>query len=345
LRIPTYLSYSSQNLFESDPDEFVLKYLAESRPARLLQTGPMCVGSAFDAYVKSALHGELFGKGSDPVYELTTLFEDQVEPHNRDFAWKAGLFCFEQYKRTGSYDELLKLLRQSVEEPRFECKLTGVIGGAPFLGKPDCRFVLDLGEGRISVILDWKVKSFCSKYAASPTKGFMLCRDAYDPIPTKAGKLKSSASHMKAHKMFMEHNFRGMLINRDYMESCSESYASQCTLYGWLLGDTVGSEETIICIDELVSKPTGDVLKGEYPLLRVANHRSRVKSSYQFKLEERVKNCWEAITSGHIFTDLTREESDERVAVLDSIATGLASDGSKEENWYSETTRTPFFKG
>ena len=58
------------------------------------------------------------------------------------------------------YDELLKLLIQSVEEPRFECKLEGTIGGAPFLGKPDCRFVLDLGFGRISIVLDWKVKGF-----------------------------------------------------------------------------------------------------------------------------------------------------------------------------------------
>ncbi len=345
MRVPTYLSYSSQNLFESDADEFVLKYLTDNRPARLPQTEPMCVGSAFDAYVKSLLHEELFGKGVDPVYELTALFEDQVEPHNRDFAWGAGEYCLAQYKRTGSYDELLKLLKQSVEDPRFECKLTGVVGGAPFLGKPDCRFVLDRGEGRISVILDWKVKSFCSKYAASPTKGYMLCRDAYDPIPNKAGNLKSSASHMKSHKMYMKYDFRGMTINRDYMENCSESYASQCTLYGWLLGDTVGSEETVVCIDELVAKPTGIALKGEYPLIRVANHMCRVKSSFQFELEARVKACWEAVTSGHIFTDLSREESDERVAVLNDIATGLASDGSMEENWYSETTRTPFFKG
>ncbi len=335
MRLPTYLSYSSMSLFEMDPPEFYIKYLSETRPARQPQTGPMCVGSAFDAYVKSALHAALFGVSADPVYELQTLFEDQVEPQNRDFAWGAGKHCFEIYQLTGAYAELLDLLKQSVEEPRFECKLTGVIGGAPFLGKPDCRFVLDLGEGRISIVLDWKVKGFCSKSAASPSKGYALCRDGYTG--------KSSRSHMKSHKMYMEYDFRGIKINRDYMENCSQSYADQCSLYGWLLGEPIGSEENIVWIDELVSKPTGDVLEGNYPLMRVSNFRARVKPEYQQQLVDRVSNCWEAVMNGHIFTDLSREENDAQIEMLDGIATGLATDGSPEENWYSEVVRPQLF--
>jgi hypothetical protein len=296
----------------------------------------MCVGSAFDAYVKSALHAALYGVGADPVYDLQTLFEDQVESQNRDFAFDAGRHCFEAYQRTGSYAELLDLLKQSVEEPRFECKLTGEIGGAPFLGKPDCRFVLDMDKGRISIVLDWKVRGFCSKSAASPTKGYALCRDGYS-----SGK--SSRSQMKSHKMYMEHDFRGMKINRDYMENCSQSYADQCSLYGWLLGEPIGSESNIVWIDELVSKPTGDVLKGNYPLIRVSNFRARVKPSYQQDLVNRVSNCWKAVTSGHIFQDLSREENDAQIEMLDGIATGLATDGSPEEDWYSEVTRPQLF--
>ena len=330
------MSYSSLSLFESDPPEFYIKYLAENRPARQPQTGPMCVGSAFDAYVKSALHEALYGKGADPVYDLTTLFEDQVEKPNRDFAWAAGAYCFEAYKMTGAYDELLKLLKQSTEDPRFECKLTGDIGGAPFLGKPDCRFVLDLGEGRLSIVLDWKVKGFCGKHATSPTKGFALCRDGYEAK-------KSSRSHNKCHGMYMEHDFRGMKINRDFMENNAPDYADQCSLYGWLLGEPIGSEESIVWIDELVSKPTGDSLKGEYPLLRVSNFRSRVKPSYQKELVNRVTTCWEAVTSGHIFQEMSREENDEYIEMLDSMAIGLVSDGSEEENWYSEATRPQNF--
>ncbi len=323
------------SLFEMDSSEFYIKYLSETRPARQPQTGPMCVGSAFDAYVKSALHAALYGVGVDPVYDLQTLFEDQVEEQNRDFAWDAGRHCFEAYQRTGAYVELLDLLKKSVEEPRFECKLTGEIGGAPFLGKPDCRFVLDLGEGRISIILDWKVRGFCSKSAASPTKGYALCRDGF------AGK--ASRSHKKSHKMYMPWDFKGMEINRDYMENCSQSYANQCALYGWLLGEPIGSEDNIVWIDELASKPTGDVLEGKYPLIRVSNFRSRVKPSYQQDLVNRVSNCWEAVTSGHIFQDMSREDNDAHIEMLDGIAVGLASDGSPEEDWYSEVTRPQLF--
>jgi hypothetical protein len=328
-------------LFEKDPDEFYLKYLSENRPGRLPQTEPMCVGSSFDAYVKSSLHEALFGKGADPVYELRTLFEDQVEEHNRDFAWKAGEYCFEAYKLTGAYDELLALLQQSLEPPRFECKLTGEVGGAPFLGKPDGRFVLDLGFGRISIVLDWKVKSFCSKYAASPSKGYALCRDGFAPIPNKKGIAKPSQSHGKSHKMYMEYDFKGLKINRDFMEHCQSEYADQCTLYGWLLGEEFGGD-SLVFIDELVCKPTGNALKGQYPLIRVANHRARVQPEYQQKLLDRVSRCWEAITSGHVFVDVSREESDLRIETLEDMASGLATDGSKEEDWFNEVTRPQF---
>ncbi len=337
MRLPSYLSYSSLSLFESDPPEFYIKYLADNRPARQPQTGPMCVGSAFDAYVKSALHEALYGKGADPVYELTTLFEDQVDSQNRDFAWGAGKHCFEAYRLTGAYDELLKLLKQSIEPPRFECKLTGTIGGAPFLGKPDCRFVLDFGEGRISIILDWKCKGFCGKSATSPTKGFALCRDGYEAVK------KPSRSHNTCHGMYMKHDFRGMEINRDYMENTAPDYADQCSVYGWLLGEPIGSEESIVWIDELVSKPTGVALNGEYPLMRVSNFRSRVKPVYQRQLVERISTCWQAVTSGHIFLDMTREENDAYIGMLDQMAVGLTTDKSPEEDWYSEVTRPQNF--
>ena len=331
MRIPTYLSYSALSLHESDPDEFFLKYLSENRPGRLPQTPPMSVGSSFDAHAKAALHEALFGKGADPEYEFDSLFETQVEEQCRDFALEAGKYAFEAYKLTGAYDDLLMLLRESIEPPRFECKLTGDIGGVPFLGKPDCRFVLDLGQGRISIVLDWKVKGFCSKYATSPSKGYALCRDGYTD--------KSSRSHGLSHKMYMEHDFRGLNINRDYMENCNSDYADQCSLYGWLLGEPVGSDEMVVFIDELVAKPTGNALNGEYPLLRVANHCARVSQDYQQKLLERVKTCWNAIISGHVFTDLSREESDLRIETLKDVAMGLATDGSKEENFFNECSR------
>jgi len=333
MRTPTYLSYSSLALFEKDQDEFYLRYLSENRPGRLPQTAPMCVGSAFDAYVKAELHAALFGAGSNPKYEFEAIFEDQVDEPNRDFAREAGKYCFEAYKLTKAYDELCALLASSIEPPRFEFKVDGTIGGAPFLGKPDCRFVLDLGEGRISVVFDWKVKGFCSKYSASPAKGYMLCRDGYGGKPSR--------SHGKAHKLFMPWQYRGLKINRDWMENCQDEYADQCSLYSWLLDEPIGGE-TVVFIDELVSKPTGNALEGQYPLLRVANHRARVSPEHQQALLGRVERCWSAITSGHVFLDMTREESDAQIETLEAMAIGLATDGSAEEQFFNECARPQF---
>ena len=108
----------------------------------------------------------------------------------RDFALKAGKHCFKSYKLCGAYDELLKLLQKSIEPPRFEFTLTGTVGGAPFLGKPDVRFVLDLGEGRISVIDDFKVHGFCCKYGATPIEG----------LPALPGRLQDRQAQPLAHE-------------------------------------------------------------------------------------------------------------------------------------------------
>ncbi len=328
MRIPTYLSFSAMALFEKDPAEFFLKYLSETRPGKLPQTDAMSVGSAFDAYVKACLHSAIFGPSADPEYEFGALFESQVEPHNRDFALAAGKHAFKAYKLTGAYDELLTLLKESIEPPRFEARLIGDIGGVPFLGKPDCRFVLDRGQGRISIVLDWKVRQYCSQYAASPSKGYMLCRDGYSG--------KQSRSHNKEHKLYMAYDFRGLTINRGYMENCNAEYADQCILYAWLLGEPIGGN-TVVFIDELCAKPTGDK-----PLLRVANHRARVRKEHQERLLQRVKTCWNAVVSGHVFLDMSREDSDARIETLKDMAVGLATDGSEEEAWFNEVTRPQF---
>jgi hypothetical protein len=40
---------------------------------------------------------------------------------------------------------------------------------------------------------------------------------------------------------------------------------------------------------------------------------------------------------------MSREENDEYIEMLDSMAIGLVSDGSEEENWYSAATRPQNF--
>jgi len=329
MKLPRSLSYSSMSLLEKNPEEFYIRYLADMAAPRLPQEPPMAVGSSFDAHVKAALHAALFGVGADPKFALAVIFESQVESQCRDFALGAGQYAFECYQRCGAYADLLALLQKSIEPPRFEFKVDGTVGDVPFTGKPDCRFVLDLGEGRIQTILDWKVKGFCSKYGASPTPGYALCRDAYPE------GVKASRSHGQEHNKYLGRPFRGLVINAGYMETCSTEYADQLCLYGWLLNETPGDENVVCCIEEIVSKYMGD----QRPLLRVANHKGRVKSEYQLALVARVQACWQRITSGHLFPDLSREDSDARCQILDKTGAGLLSDGSVQDEFFNKVTR------
>ena len=332
MRLPKTLSYSSMSLWEKQPEEFYLRYLAQRRPPRLPQEPPMAVGSAFDAYVKSTLAAALFGRDMSDQFEFGTIFESQVEPQNRDFALKAGKHVWKCYKLCGAYDDLLALLQKSVTPPRFEFSVEGKIGEAPFLGKPDLQFAPDLGNGPFDCIFDWKVKGYCSKYGASPSQGYQVCLDGFKAT-------KPSRSHGKEHAKYMAMDFRGMTINAGYMEFCNREYADQLTLYGWLLGEKVGDENVVLGIEETVAKFMGE---GQTPQLRYARHRGRVKADYQEALFARVQACWTAITTGHVFKDMTREENDARCEVLEQMSTGLATDLSDEGQWFNEVTRPQF---
>jgi hypothetical protein len=345
MRIPHSLSFSAFSLFESDLDEYYLKYLADDRPPKLPQTPPMAVGSAFDAEIKAGLHSAVFGPNSDINFTFEKLFEDQVEPHNRDFARGPGRICYDAYKLSGAYDDLLKLLLQSIEPPRFETTLEQPLpNGVPFVGKPDLRFMLQFpGYEPVRVILDFKVKQYCSKSAASPSKGYALCRDGYDGVVRKAHTTKAfpqgkqSSSHASEHKNYMAYDHRGLTINAGHMEHCNDDYAAQVSCYAWQLGETPGDENFVIWIDELCCKPAEP-----FPLIRVAQHRGRVGKDFQLNLLNRIGKCWESINSGHVFQDMTREENDSRMELLDAMALSLQSDGSSTENWFNEVVRPQF---
>jgi len=345
MRQPKALSYSAFTLYEKDCEEYYLKYLSENRPPRLPQLQPMAVGSAFDAEVKASMHAVLFGAGSDPKYTFEALYEAQVEPQNRDFARGPGRICLDAYKLSGSYDDMLKLLQKAIEPPKFESTVeTPLPNGVPWTGKPDLRFVLQLpGFDRVNFIHDWKVKQYCSKSAGRPSKGYALWRDGYDPVARKAHATKSfpqgkhSDSHMCEHTNYMAADHRGFTVNAGNMEHCNDEYAAQVTSYGWQLGETPGDEGFVISIDELCCKPAEP-----FPLIRVAQHRGRVGRDFQLDLLKRIGKCWEAIESGHVFQDMTREENDSRIELLDAMAVSLASDGSPAENWFNECTRPQF---
>ena len=304
MRKPKYMSPSSLKTFESDREEYYVKYLADNRPPRFPQTKPMCVGSAFDAYVKAYLYGKLVGE--NPEYEKQAIFEAQVEKHNWDFAREAGQHVFDEYKRSGALVDLMTELQTSINVPRFEFSVEGTIEGnlcsVPLLGKPDIFFMNNEGA---RVILDWKVNGYCNDRLTSPKKGYVKIR----------GKCRNNGL---PHKDCYPEVYKGLRINKhEYIENVDKDWAAQLSIYSWLLGEEPGSLDLVIGIDQICGPPTN---------LRVASHRLRASSEYQMNLLFRLQKAWQAIDSGYIFTDLNREESDKKCNHLDKVANNLASD-------------------
>lgn len=349
MRTPKSLSPSAFMLWEKDPTEYAMRYLVDNKPSRSPQPLPASVGSSFDAYVKSHLHSDLFGKGADPKFEFDTLFCEQVEKHNHDEARIMGSHVFDDYVNTGSYDELLGTMEGAKQAPRFEFGVGRDVLGVPLFGYPDCQFIDRHGN---HWILDWKVRGYCSKYGASPTKGYRLCRDGANwctrnltkkQLEKQASGMdvegKPSRSHNKEHAGYLETGFNGVVVNQGNLETCDKEWATQLSIYGWILGEEIGDENVIVAIDEAVAKFMGE---GQTPLLRIANHRAKVGKEFQIDLHRRLLNLWECVNSEWVFRDLTFEESNIKFEMLQRRAVGMATDGTDEEEWYSQMGRPSY---
>jgi len=146
MRTPRFLSPSSLSLFERDREEYYMKYLATVQAPKIPQAIYMSIGSAFDAYVKAELHSAIFGPGSDPKFEFDTIFVEQVEAHNRDWAREHGQYVFDCYKIAGAYDDLLDMLLESEYDPQFEFKVEGEVEGVPLLGNLTVVLFIPMGR-------------------------------------------------------------------------------------------------------------------------------------------------------------------------------------------------------
>lgn len=323
MRTPKYLSNTSINLFYEDRMEFYLKYLADERPPRMPQTRPMSVGSAFDAYAKNYIVNAIMGAEAPPEYDLDTIFTTQVEAHNRDWARVAGEYVFECYKTSGALADLMIELELAAALPRFEFTVQKVINDIPLLGKPDIWFITKEG---MNVLIDWKVNGYCAKRSVSPKKGYILIRDGWKDK-------KHSRSHGCAHKDAQIMKVGGLMVNLAVnLEDVDINWASQTTLYAWLMGEEIGGR-FVVGIDQIVAKPT----EGK-PELRIARHRARVSKKFQEELWKRIKHVWHTIQYGHIFEDMTREESDARCLTLNDYHKAYDGDDPKEK-WFQEITR------
>jgi hypothetical protein len=334
MRTPAYLSPTSINLWEQDREAFYLQYLADERPPRIPQTRPMSVGSSFDAYAKSFLHEGVFGKGFDPRFDFKTLFEAQVEPHNRDWALTAGKHCFEQYKESGALSDLMLEISSGIGKPRFELEVRGVIdgrregitmeleGGVVLLGKPDVFFINKSGT---HVVLDFKVNGYCSDYTTTPMPGYVRLRN---------GK-RSQGQHKDCQLMMIG----GVMINvAAFLEHLNTDWATQLAIYAWLLGIDIGGE-FITGIDQLVCQADQFGSTGtRLPHIRIAEHRLRISSDFQWRVFAKAQAVWEIIHSDHIFRNVTKAESQQRCQALDGVASAMKGDGTALDRWFTEAS-------
>jgi hypothetical protein len=332
MRTPDYLSPTSIGVWRRDRREFYLIYLADNRPPRIPQTQAMAIGAAFDAYVKSHLHERIFGKGANPVFEFTTLFEAQVEKHNRDWAMRHGAHVFNSYRDCGALSDLMLDLNDAEGEPQFEMQITGrivhssCIGGIILLGKPDIHFINKSGA---FVVYDWKVNGYMSASTTSPKKGYVKIYDAFT--------LTHSNQHGKSHKDCQMMLVDGIYINiAHYMEDVDQGWTDQTTIYSWILGAEVGSKFTV-AIDQIVCKGSGN----EFPYLRVAMHRNRVSEPYQLKLHDEIADIWTRVKAGksRIFDEMTPEESVKKCDVLDLVFKSYQDD-HKYSDWFNVMSRS-----
>jgi len=344
MRTDKKISPTSLHLWESDRDGFYEKYLSEAPRVREPQTDAMTIGSAFDAFVKCSLHGHLFGHDGDGEYDLKALFEKQCQvPELRPWAWEAGKYAFDCYRTWGCYDELLRELQQSEDDPQFEFTLTGTVEGVPLVGKPDLWY-----RKNVQVIYDWKVMGFCSRHPQSPKKFYKTCRDCWGT--DRAKPTRGFKGEPVAHKGYEEIDHHGHKIGGHFLEAVDKKWADQIAIYGWMSGGPVGDEDTVVGLDQLSCKPSPDPEVCRFPLIRVAQHRCRISAAYQLELVERLKDCWGQVQSGHIFDDLSREESDQRCEIMDIQLHGEANevkddavrDTDEMENFWGEVSKKEY---
>lgn len=297
MREVKYLSFSSIKTFYADRKEFFEKYLCDNRPPRMPQTEPMSVGSAFDAEVKSAL-GKVIGLDG---LDYDDLFTKQVEPQNRDFARTAGSACMKAYRESGAFADLLTEIQLADSEPRFEFKVEGQIphpdGAIPIVGYPDCYFILPSG---LHVILDFKVNGYCAKRDTSPAKGFVRSRDGYKDV-------RHSRTHGNKHKDAILVNHHGIVVNAG--DPIKEEWITQLMLYGWLEGVPIG-DDLVGGIEQLSGQPNRQ---------RISSHRCVIPEALQLQYVEQISYVWQTIRSGHIFDDLSRDESDTMIESLNDM--------------------------
>jgi hypothetical protein len=293
-------------MFMDDRQKFVKIYLADLASPRDPQTKPMSLGSSFDAFVKNELARCLYGGRAVQMgeeFHLETLFKAQVPDEGfRDWAWENGGYLFLKYKDQGAFDDLLVDMEDHKETPQFEVNLMDNVvlpngTKVPMRGFPDCYYRNSAGA---LVILDWKCNNYCGKRKMSPKKHYILER------PTG-----------RVHKNTVVVNKDGTTLDGVHCFSETDvKWATQMTIYNWMLGGKIG-KPFIGQIEQLLCGPSEN---GGKPDCRSITYRGYISEKFQYELCDKIDYVWKVLTSGHIFDNLSREESDIKFKELERVA-------------------------
>ena len=249
MKTPRSLSYSSLTLWEKNPEEFYLRYLADTRPRGCPKSRRWPWAAASTPTSSPPCTPACSAQGSDPQFAFETIFESQVEPQCRDFALHGRPA---RLRRLQADRGLRRTACRCCNSPSSRrASSSRSMASLPARRSPASRTAASCWTSawdRSTASWTGKSAATARKYATSPSKGYMLCRDGYQSD-------KPSRSHGTQHTNFLEFNHRGLTINAGYMEYCNDEYADQLCLYGWLLGEKPGDENVVGMIEEIVAKP------------------------------------------------------------------------------------------
>lgn len=283
----SYLSPTSVSLFYEDREQFYLQYLAGAVP-RQPATEAMAVGSLFDFLVKDYMHKVFYG----------TPINYQPENHahlDMDALWTIAKDLFAKYKEYSLGYLIMEVEKQDVKfELRVDGKIpkSGEFDMVPIVGIPDIYFWLP--DGTLCVY-DWKVNGYFGKSMKTPEKGYVRLLDCDKGVD--CGSYKQD--------QFEYYQNIPLNISRP-IEQVNESWARQLTTYAMLLA-TKPNTPFIIGIEQIACGAGRT---------RIASHRSRVSQPFIDLLLHKYRYAWKRITTGHIFDDMTKEQSDEHCETL-----------------------------
>ena len=334
MRKPKFLSPSSKSRWLSNRTGFYLKYLADTKMPREPQAIYMGVGSGFDARVKSEIAHQMFGKPEDgDEFHFETLFEKQVEHHHRDRSLDISTRVWEAYSASGAFEALMEDVRKSPTKPEMEQRVENTVAGVPLLGLPDLEYTDWRSE--LKVINDWKIMgSNPTGSGASPPQGYMIVRDGWT-------EGKPSKQHGEPHKKHEVLDLNGMPIGKTFLEDFSLDWADQMSTYAWLRGAKVGSEDFIVRIECAACRYPKKNPEGR---IKWSTHMNRVSATHQIGLIRTYKEIWSCIEDGHIFKEMSKEDSQARCDVLEMQAAApqsthkaLAGMGADTGNFWMRT--------